>query len=115
MHQTKQPVEIHGIMPMGQTALGSWDIYAVDSSTNQRYNLLRIPYWDAHWKKKYLLETPVQLSAGSKIFGVAYYNNTDGNNNLLILPPKKINYGEGQRDELFVVQFDVVYKTKDDE
>lgn len=110
IHQLKQPTEIHSVMPMGQAALSSWEIYAVDSLTGRRSNLLKIPYWDAHWKKKYSLETPVQLSAGSKIFGVAYYNNTDGNTNLVILPPKKIKYGEGRRDELFAVSFDVVYK-----
>lgn len=115
VRQLQQPVEIHGIMPMGQTALSSWEIYAVDSLTGQRLNLLKIPHWDAHWKKKYVLETPVRLSAGSKIFGVAYYNNSDDNPNLLILPPKKINWGEGRRDELFAVQFDVVYVKREDE
>ena len=114
VHQTKKPMEIHSVMPMGQAALSSWEIYAVDSLTGQRSNLVKIPHWDAHWKKKYTLETPVQLSAGSKIFGVAYYNNSDDNTNLTVLPPKKIKYGEGQRDELFVVQFDFVYTKTDD-
>ena len=114
VHQVKKPMEIHSVMPMGQAALSSWEIYAVDSLTGQRINLLKIPHWDAHWKKKYILETPVQLSAGSKIFGVAYYNNSDDNTNLIILPPKKIRYGEGQRDELFAVQFDFAYTKTDD-
>ncbi len=109
----EKATEIHGIMPMGQNALSSWEIYAVDSTTGNRFELLKIPYWDAHWKKKYILETPVHLSAGSKIMGTAFYNNSDGNPNLIILPPKKIGYGEGQRDELFIVQFDVVYKDPD--
>jgi len=95
-------------MPMGQFALSSWEIYAIDSLTGNRFNILRIPHWDAHWKKKYTLETPVSLSAGSKVFGIAYYNNADDNPNLIILPPKKIKYGEGQRDELFIVQFDFI-------
>jgi hypothetical protein len=101
-------IEIHSVMPMGQNALSSWEIYAVDSITGKRFDMLKIPHWDAHWKKKYILETPVPLSAGSKIFGIAYYNNVDDNPNLIILPPKKIKYGEGQRDELFIVQFDIV-------
>lgn len=108
-YQVERPIEIHSVMPVGQTALSSWEIYAMDSLTGQRINLLKIPYWDAHWKAKYELATPVRLSAGSKIFGVAYYDNSDDNPNLIILPPKKIRYGEGQRDELFAVQFDVVY------
>lgn len=103
-------IEIHGVMPMGQYALTSWEIYAVDSITGRRFDILRIPYWDAHWKKKYILEKPVYLSAGSKIFGVADYNNSPDNPNLIIIPPKKIKYGEGQRDELFIVQFDIVEK-----
>lgn len=105
-----EAVEIYGLMPMGQFALSSWEIYAIDSLTGRRVALLNIPHWDAHWKKKYLLEKPVSLSAGSKIIGIAYYNNSADNPNLIILPPKKIQYGEGQRDELFLVQFDVVEK-----
>lgn len=101
-------IAIHSVMPMGQFALSSWEIYAIDSLTGNRFNILRIPHWDAHWKKKYTLETPVRLSAGSKVFGIAYYNNADDNPNLIILPPKKIRYGEGQRDELFIVQFDFI-------
>jgi hypothetical protein len=101
-------IAIYSIMPMGQNALSSWEIYAIDSLTNKRYDILKIPHWDAHWKKKYILGTPILLSAGSKIYGIAYYNNSDDNTNLIILPPKKIKYGEGQRDELFVVQFDIV-------
>jgi hypothetical protein len=103
-------VEIYSVMPMGQFALSSWEIYAVDSLTGRRVELLKILHWDAHWKKKYVLENPVHLSAGSKIFGIAYYNNSEDNPNLIILPPKKIKYGEGQRDELFLVQFDTVDK-----
>ena len=100
--------EIYSLMPMGQFALSSWEIYAVDSLTERRIELLKIPHWDAHWKKKYELQNPVRLSAGSRIIGIAYYNNSADNPNLIILPPKKINYGEGQRDELFLVQFDLV-------
>ena len=110
--ETKLPgaVEIYSVMPMGKFALSSWEIYAVDSLTGRRVELLKILHWDAHWKKKYILENPVHLSAGSKIFGIAYYNNSDDNPNLIILPPKKIKFGEGQRDELFIVQFDFVDK-----
>lgn len=112
VNRLSKTAEIHSIMPMGQNALSGWEIYGEDSLTGRRIELLKIPYWDAHWKKKYVLEKPVQFSAGSKIYGIAYYNNSDDNPNLIILPPKKIQYGEGQRDELFVVQFDVVYKER---
>ena len=106
----KNAIEIHSVMPMGQYALSSWEIYAIDSLTGRRFDILKIPHWDAHWKKKYDLQNPVHLSAGSKIFGIAYYNNSDDNPNLIILPPKRIKYGEGQREELFIVQFDIVDK-----
>jgi len=108
--KVKDAIHIQSVMPMGQFALSSWDIYAIDSLTQQRFNILKIPHWDAHWKKKYQLQTPVRLSAGSIIYAIAYYNNSGDNSSLVILPPKKIKYGEGQRDELFFVQFDVVRK-----
>lgn len=108
--EVKKDIEIYGIMPMGQFALSSWEIYAIDNISGQRINLLKIPHWDAHWKKKYMLEKPVTLTTGSIIYGVAYYNNGSDNPNLIILPPKKIKYGEGQRDELFLVQYDFKFK-----
>ncbi|MCY7293380.1 MAG: hypothetical protein LH615_14470 [Ferruginibacter sp.] len=95
-------------MPQGQYACYSWEIYAIDSTSGTRINILKIPKGDAHWKKKYDLGVPIKLSAGSKIFGIAYYNNSEENNNLIILPPKKIKNGEATRDELFLVQYDFV-------
>ncbi len=107
-HTIDKPVKIYSVMPMGQHACSSWEIYAIDHVTGQRINILKIPHWDAHWKKKYYPDIPIRLSAGSTIFGVAYYNNGDDNTDLIILPPKKIKNGEGQRDELFVVGYDLV-------
>ena len=104
---------IISLMPMGQFALSSWEIYAMDSATGLRIPLLKIPHWDAHWKKKYYLAKPVTISAGSSIFATGYYNNSDDNRSLVILPPKQIKYGEGQRDELFLVQYDYLKKKAD--
>jgi hypothetical protein len=106
--QIHKPIEIISVMPQGQYACYSWEIYAIDSISGVRINMLKIPKWDAHWKKKYDLALPIKLSAGSKIFGIAYYNNSEENNNLIILPPKKIKNGEATRDELFLVQYDFV-------
>ncbi len=103
-----KPIEIISVMPQGQYACYSWEIYAIDSASGKRINILKIPKWDAHWKKKYDMAVPVKLSAGSKVFGIAYYNNAEENNNLIILPPKKIKNGEATRDELFLVQYDFV-------
>jgi hypothetical protein len=101
-------IEIISVMPQGQYACYSWEIYAIDSISGSRINILKIPKWDAHWKKKYDMAVPIRLSAGSKIFGIAYYNNSEENNNLIIMPPKKIKNGEATRDELFLVQYDFV-------
>ncbi len=103
-----KPIEIHSIMPQGQYACYNWEIYAIDSISGKRINLLNIPKWDAHWKKKYELKQPVVLSAGSQIFGITFYNNSEENPNLIILPPKKIKNGEDPRDELFLVLYDIV-------
>lgn len=107
----QKPIEIHSIMPMGQNACTSWEIYAIDSVTGRRTDILNIPRWDAHWRKKYDFTTPVKLSKGSRIFAVTSYNNSEGNASLAILPAKKIIYGEGERDEMFLVQYDVVELT----
>jgi hypothetical protein len=104
----QKPIEIHSIMPMGQNACTSWEIYAIDSVTGRRIDILNIPRWDGHWRKKYDFSMPIQLTKGSKIFAVTSYNNSEGNASLTILPAKKIIYGEGERDEMFLVQYDVV-------
>lgn len=108
--KTDTAITIYGLMPLGQFSLSSWEIYAINANTGERHNLLKIPFWDAHWKRKYELQSPVHLPAGSSIFGVAYYNNGDDNPNLIITPPKDIRYGEGHRDELFLVQYDYSYE-----
>ncbi|MBK7762940.1 MAG: hypothetical protein IPI46_06155 [Bacteroidetes bacterium] len=101
-------IEIQSIMPMGQYACSSWEFYAIDSISRNRINILSIPKWDANWKKKYELQKTLQLSKGSEIFAIATYDNSDENINLIILPPQKIKYGEGSRDELFLVVYDFV-------
>lgn len=106
VRKLEQDEIIVSLMPMGQFALSSWDIYAIDSSNGIRIPLLRIPHWDAHWKKKYYLQQPLHLPKGSTIHATAYYNNSDDNRSLIILPPKQIRYGEGIRDEMFVIQYD---------
>lgn len=108
MVSLQKPIEIHSIMPMGQNACTSWEIYAIDSVNGRRTDILNLPRWDAHWRKKYDFTTPVHLTKGTKIFAVASYNNSEGNVSLTILPAKKIMYGEGERDEMFLVQYDMV-------
>jgi hypothetical protein len=104
----EKPLEILSIMPQGMYACKSWEIYAVNNN-NQKINILKIPVWDYHWKKKYDLAEPKYLEKGTKIIAIAEYDNSETNENLPLLPPTKIKYGEGFREELFLVQFDVSY------
>jgi hypothetical protein len=101
--------EIHSIMPMGQFVCRSWEIFAIDKSSGQQINLLKIPDWDFHWKKKYDFTRPVFLPAGTEIRAIASYDNSEENPGIPLLPAIKIKYGEGKREEMFLVQFDVVY------
>jgi len=100
-------VELHAVMPCGQSACTSWEVYAINGITKKRINILKIPNWDAHWKRKYELKVPVKLPAGSTINTETFYNNDDDNNNLTILPPKKIEYGEGSRMEMYQLLGDI--------
>ncbi len=104
----KKNIEIHSMMPMGQSACTSWEIYAIDSVTGIRTEILHIDRWDAHWRKKYDFINPVCLAKTNKIFAVASYNNSESNPGITVVPTKKIKYGEGERDEMFLVQYDVV-------
>ena len=102
-------IELYSIMPQGQFACQSWEIFAIDKESGRQINLLHIPEWDFHWRKKYDLQKPIYLPAGTEIQAIATYNNTEENPSLSILPPVKIKYGESKSDEMFLVLFDLVY------
>ncbi len=99
---------IHSITPFGQNFLTSWNIQIVNDKGVQS-PLLNIPQWDMHWKKAYQFDTPILVKKGSKIIADAIYNFTEENIRLPIIPLGRVPYGEGPKNELFLVAMDVSY------
>jgi hypothetical protein len=102
----QHPLTVIALTPQAHFSCQQWDIYAIDSISGQRFELLHIPRWDTHWREKYMLNQPVTLSAGSVIYATVFYNNSEENSNLINLPSQKITSGKGSRNELFFISFD---------
>lgn len=100
-------VVVTSVAALSHYSCQNWEIYAVDSVSGNRVELLNIPRWDVHWRAKYVLQEPVKLSPGTVIYANAFYNNSEENSNLITLPPQKITGGQGSRNELFMVTMDL--------
>jgi hypothetical protein len=101
-------MEIHSLTPFGQNVLTAYNISFCDEN-GKNQPLLNIPLWDMHWKKTYTYNTPILIKKGSKIIVEALYNFTEENTRLPIIPLGRIPYGEGPKNELFLVAMDVTY------
>ncbi len=106
-----QDMEIHTITPFGQNVLSSWSIYFIDEN-NKKQPLVNIPQWDIHWKKVYNFKQPISIKKGSKIVAEASYNFTEENIRIPIIPLGRVPYGEGPKNELFLVAMDVSFESK---
>lgn len=93
-------MRIHSLMPFGQYACRSWEVSAVSADGEAR-TLLSIPDWNFYWRRRYALSQPFLLDAGTTLRALAYYDNTDANGALPILPPTLITAGEGKKREAF--------------
>jgi hypothetical protein len=101
-------MEIHSLTPFGQNVLTAYNISFNDES-GKNHPLLNIPQWDMHWKKTYTYNSPILIKKGSRIIVEALYNFTEENTRLPIIPLGRIPYGEGPKNELFLVVMDVTY------
>lgn len=90
MHLIGTSIKAFGVTPTGDT------IHLVD-----------IPEWDFHWQKFYQFERPVAIPAGTMIYGEASYDNTTDNPENPSNPPIDVYRGEGTKDEMMLIYFNV--------
>ncbi len=68
--------------------------------------LLRVPRYDFNWQLSYNLETPLLLPKGTRIEGVAYYDNSP-NNPSNPDPSAEVRWGDQSWEEMMEGYFDV--------
>jgi thiol-disulfide isomerase/thioredoxin len=72
----------------------------------KRETLLDVPRYDFNWQTSYRLSEPRPLPAGTKVYAVARYDNSDGNPSNPD-PTKLVRWGEQTWDEMMIGYFDV--------
>ena len=70
----------------------------------QRETILSVPVWDPDWQRKYELETPIWLPAGSELLATGNFDNSYLNPNNPD-PSVSVEYGQQSSDEMFSVRY----------
>lgn len=75
-------------------------------------SLIEVTDWDPAWQSAYFFQKPLDLPAGSTVFVVAHFDNSDHPRNPN-RPPKVVRFGPGTEDEMCVGYIAVVKKGQD--
>ena len=73
--------------------------------------LLDIPRYDFNWQNTYRLKEPLYVPKGSKVIGIASYDNSE-DNPANPDPTKTVRFGEQTWDEMMIGYMDVVEPTE---
>jgi hypothetical protein len=65
--------------------------------------LIHVDDWDFNWQFTYAFKEPVRAPAGSKQITEAIYDNSEDNPRNPNSPPKRVRFGEGTADEMFLL------------
>ncbi len=79
-----------------------WELFAV-TPTNDTINIIRINQWDFNWQGAYTFDRMKKIPAGSVVHVNASYDNTANNPYNPSNPPVMVTWGEGTKDEMYLV------------
>jgi mono/diheme cytochrome c family protein len=65
--------------------------------------LIYVDSWDFNWQLVYLLRQPISIPKGTKQIVEAEYDNSDQNPLNPSTPPRRVRWGEGTFDEMFLL------------
>jgi hypothetical protein len=86
--------------------------YTLVKPDGSREILLDVPRYDFNWQTAYWLKEPLKLTAGSKIFCEAVFDNSEDNLNNPD-PSKWVRWGDQTYEEMMIGYFDIaVDRTK---
>ena len=64
--------------------------------------LVDVPDWDFHWQRSYEFREPIALPFGSRVDLSARYDNSTGNPQQPLNPPREARWGEATTDEMCI-------------
>ncbi len=77
--------------------------------------IIDIPEWDFHWQGSYDFQKPLRIPFGTKLIGIATYDNTSDNPHNPSDPPEDVNAGESTTDEMMLFYFSFLPYVSGDE
>ena len=114
--QFTSPIQatVLGIGPHGHLLCKSMKAFAV-TLAGDTIPLIDIPEWDFHWQGMYQFPKPVRIPFGTKLIGIATYDNTSNNPNNPNNPPEDVSLGEATTDEMMLFFFSYLQYQAGDE
>ena len=109
-----EDVSFIGITPHMHLLGQDWKVY-LETPAGDSINLIKIPEWDFNWQGDYFFDRMIVAPAGSKVHGIASYDNTAENPNNPSSPPRTVSWGEKTTDEMYYLPLAFVpYKEGDE-
>ncbi|MDH3651496.1 MAG: T9SS type A sorting domain-containing protein, partial [Saprospiraceae bacterium] len=105
---------ITGIAPHAHLLCTSMTAFAIPPS-GDTIKLIHIPEWDFEWQGFYSFRNPIRLPFGTRLHGLATYDNTDQNDNNPNSPPRFVTLGEATTDEMMLFFTPVTFYSGGDE
>ena len=104
-YRFKEDVYLYGLTPHLHLRGKSFDYVLIkpDGSTQE---VLRIPAYDFNWQTTYRLREPLLIEKGSKMLGIAHYDNSP-DNPANPDPSATVRFGEQTFDEMMIGYMDV--------
>jgi mono/diheme cytochrome c family protein len=94
----REPIKVWGLLPHTHVRGTRW-LYKLQKPDGTARTILDIPEYDFNWQIYYLWNTPLMLNPGEKITSVAWYDNSDDNEDNPD-PTKTVLPGEQTWDEM---------------
>lgn len=109
-----EDVSFIGITPHMHLLGQDWKVY-LETPEGDSINLIKIPEWDFNWQGDYFFDRMIVAPAGSKVHGIATYDNTSENPDNPSSPPRTVSWGEKTTDEMYYLPLAFVpYKEGDE-
>ncbi|MEM9822588.1 MAG: T9SS type A sorting domain-containing protein [Bacteroidota bacterium] len=109
-----EDVSLINVYPHSHYLGKDWEIFAL-SPTDDTINIIRIEEWDFNWQGAYTFNRMKKIPAGSVIHVNATYDNTASNPFNPSSPPQTVTWGEGTKDEMYLVGINGVPYQEGDE
>lgn len=96
--EPSETIKLWGILPHTHLRGSRWK-YTLEKPDGTSEVVLDVPRYDFNWQTYYLFATPLEITAGSKLKSVAWYDNSKGNK-ANPDPTKDVKWGDQTWEEM---------------